>query len=128
MRALITGAASGIGRAVAGQMVSDAARGGAAAKLMLVDVAADKLQTAARELRADGGQIEVAVGDLSDPTVPQRVIDAAARALGGLDALISNAGIIQRGTLLELVWKTTTAVSQSIPARRGCWRRPRIRC
>jgi NAD(P)-dependent dehydrogenase (short-subunit alcohol dehydrogenase family) len=83
-------------------MVSDAAKSGGVAKLMLVDVAADKLAAAARELRADGGQVEVAVGDLSDAEVPQRVVDDAARAFGGLDALISNAGIIQRGTLLEL--------------------------
>jgi NAD(P)-dependent dehydrogenase (short-subunit alcohol dehydrogenase family) len=135
VRALITGAASGIGRAVAGQMVSDAARGGGVAKLMLVDVAADKLETAARELRADGGQIEVAVGDLADAGVPQRVVDAAARAFGGLDALISNAGIIQRGTLLELgvedydrcfavntraTWLLAKAAYRLLKQSRGC--------
>jgi NAD(P)-dependent dehydrogenase (short-subunit alcohol dehydrogenase family) len=102
VKALVTGAASGIGRAVAVQLVRESAHSGAAAQLLLVDLAQDKLESVARELRSAGGQIEIAVGDLSDPAVPQRVVDAAAKAFGGLDALVSNAGIIQRGTLLEL--------------------------
>lgn len=102
MRALITGAASGIGRAVATQMVEEGARNGAPAQLLLVDLAADQLQTTARELQQRGGQVEVAVADLTDSSVPQRVVETARASFKGLDVLISNAGMIQRGTLLEL--------------------------
>jgi NAD(P)-dependent dehydrogenase (short-subunit alcohol dehydrogenase family) len=116
-------------------MVTDAARDGAVAKLLLVDVAADKLETAARELRAAGGQIEIAVGDLSDASVPEQVVRTAGEALGGLDVLISNAGIIARGTLLELsvaeydrcfavntraTWLLAKAAHPMLKQSRGC--------
>src|SRR5271156_3090766 len=84
------------------QMVDEGASRGIPAQLLLVDLAADQLQTTARELQQRGGQIEVAVADLTDSSVPQRVVEAARASFRGLDVLISNAGMIQRGTLLEL--------------------------
>lgn len=103
MRAIITGAASGIGRATAHRLAADSvAREGRPADLLLVDVAADKLQDVAAQLRAEGVNAEYIVGDLAEISVPQRIVDTAKQALGGLDLLVSNAGIIQRRTLLEL--------------------------
>ncbi|WP_434106146.1 SDR family NAD(P)-dependent oxidoreductase [Paraburkholderia caffeinilytica] len=103
MRAIITGAASGIGRAVAERFTADAkGRGGRAAQLLLVDLNEAALEDAAGRLQEDGAQVLTFVGDLSDAGVPTRIVETAARAWDGLDALISNAGIIQRASLLEL--------------------------
>lgn len=97
MRAIITGAASGIGKAVALRLAREAH-----AQLLLVDVAAEKLDAVARELRTLGAQVETFSGDLTDVAVPGRVVAAAAQAFAGVDALISNAGVIKRGSLLDL--------------------------
>lgn len=140
MKAVITGAASGIGRAVALQLGRDGraqGRGGAhgPSQLLLVDVNAAKLADVAAELRSLGAQAETFVGDLSEPAVPARVIEAAGKAFGGLDALISNAGIIHRASLLELrvedyerafaintraTWLLAKAAHPLLAASKGC--------
>jgi NAD(P)-dependent dehydrogenase (short-subunit alcohol dehydrogenase family) len=103
MKAIITGAASGIGRAVAFQLSrSAAAREGKPAQVLLVDLNKEKLEEVAGLLRAEGARAEIFAGDLTDLAVPGQVVDAAQKAFGGLDVLISNAGIIGRSNLLEL--------------------------
>jgi len=103
MRAIVTGAASGIGRAVAQRLCSDAQqRGESPAQLLLVDINQENLEAVAQELREQGAQAELYVGDLTDESVPAKVVAAAQSAFGGLDALISNAGIISRAFLLDL--------------------------
>ncbi|HTT85522.1 MAG TPA: SDR family oxidoreductase, partial [Rhizomicrobium sp.] len=97
------GAASGIGRATAIRLARDAAgRNAAQAQILLVDIAEEKLGEVAALLRAENARVESIVVDLADESAPARVVDAAARAFGGLDGLVSNAGIIQRSSLLEL--------------------------
>jgi NAD(P)-dependent dehydrogenase (short-subunit alcohol dehydrogenase family) len=103
MSVIVTGAASGIGRATAFRLARDAAsRGGKSAQILLADIAKDKLEEVASLLRAEGAHAEVCVSDLTDPTAPAGVVEAARRAFGGLDGLVSNAGIIGRASLLEL--------------------------
>lgn len=132
MRAVITGAASGIGRAVALRLAQDCA---AQAKLLVVDIAADKLESVAAELRTLQAEVQVFAGDLADPVVPARIIEHAARSLGGLDALISNAGVLGKGPLAELTledfdrtfaintraaWLLAKAAYPLLKASRGC--------
>jgi NAD(P)-dependent dehydrogenase (short-subunit alcohol dehydrogenase family) len=103
MKVIVTGAASGIGRATALRLARDAvSRGGTPAQILLVDIAKEKLEEVALLLRADNAQAEPYVADLTDAAIAARIIEAARHAFGGLDALVSNAGIIQRSSLLDL--------------------------
>jgi len=75
-----------------------AARG---AKLVLNARNGDKLRELAARLTAQGAEIEIAVGDVSDPTVRERILAAARDRFGGLDILINNAGIGTFGRFAE---------------------------
>jgi glucose 1-dehydrogenase len=109
MRAVVTGAASGIGREVAARLVADAAARGEQARLLLVDREPDALGRVAAELGA-----ALLVVDLARPDAGETVAEAAREHLGELDALISNAGIAPAGALVELSlddWERTFAVN-----------------
>lgn len=94
---LLTGAASGIGRATALKMATRQD-----ARLVLGDRAADPLEEVANEVRALGAQVETVVGDLADPALPEQIVDRAKTTFGGLDVLISNAGMIQMVDMLDM--------------------------
>jgi len=84
---LITGASSGIGRAVARKL---AARG---ATLLLNSRAAEQLAPVAADCIAAGGVGVVHAGDLTTPGVAESLFKAAQDQLGGLDAVIHCAGV-----------------------------------
>lgn len=91
--ALVTGAAMGIGAAVAELF---AERGAA---LTLVDRDATPLEQFASELRTTGAQVEAVVGDLRDSSVLEQIIKRTVSRFGRLDALTNNAGVQRYGTL-----------------------------
>lgn len=94
--AVVTGAASGIGRGVALEL----ARLGAS--LVLADLDGASLEGAATDVAEVGPAPEVVIGDQSDESVVRATVRAAVLAFGGLDGIVVNAGIGVTGTLEEL--------------------------
>jgi short-subunit dehydrogenase len=86
-RAIVTGASSGIGRAVALEL----ARGGG--DVVVVARREDRLRELVEQIAALGRRVETVVGDITDAETRQRAIDAAQSKLGGLDILVNNAGV-----------------------------------
>jgi 3-oxoacyl-[acyl-carrier protein] reductase len=95
--ALVSGAGKNIGRAIALAL----ARDGAA---IVVNGRADRtaVDGVVREIEAIGGKALAAMGDVSDPKVPPRLADEAARAFGGVDILVSNAGLRRQTSFLDM--------------------------
>lgn len=93
--AVVTGGGTGIGRAACIQL---AACGAAVA---VAGIPQGACQSVAEEIRAFGGQAEAFGCDVSDEVQVEHLMDAAVRRFGGIDILISNAGV--GGAVLPLL-------------------------
>ena len=82
-RALITGAGSGIGLAIAERFLE------AGARVHIADISADALATAKAKFPA----LSISVADVGDPASVDNLFQEALAALGGLDVLVNNCGI-----------------------------------
>ena len=87
-RVLVTGASTGLGRAIAVQ----AAQEGAAHVIVNYANDKDSAEETARLVRAAGSEATVVQGDVAQDADCRRLADAAA-ALGGLECLFNNAGV-----------------------------------
>jgi len=96
--AVITGGASGIGRALADAFAAEGMR------LVLADVEAPALDKAAGELRDAGHDVIGVVTDVTDPESVKALADAAFAAYGAVHVLCNNAGV---GPPSAKVWETT---------------------
>jgi glucose 1-dehydrogenase len=102
MRVLVTGAASGIGRATCLRLATDARAAGRAARVAAVDVGPPgPLDALGAELRELGAEVLPLHGDMGTGDAPGRVVGEAVARFGGLDGLVSNAGINRVGPLVE---------------------------
>lgn len=90
---ILTGAGSGIGRALALQLAEQAPR------LTLVGRRAEPLEEVAAQVRERGGQALVVPIDLTAPGAPTAVLDAAHQQFGGTDVVVNNAGNVRAGRL-----------------------------
>lgn len=95
-RVLITGASSGIGRA----MALEAAHRGA--KVVLASRSAEKLEQLADQIHSEGGVALAVPTDVTQPEQRQAMFRAATDHFGGLDILINNAGIGAHGHFIDL--------------------------
>ncbi|HEX4196040.1 MAG TPA: SDR family NAD(P)-dependent oxidoreductase [Caulobacteraceae bacterium] len=84
---VITGAASGIGRASALRLAAEGAA------IVGLDLSAEGLAGLAAEIGASGGRCETVTGSVADLGAIDAAIDRAGRAFGGLDLLVNNAGV-----------------------------------
>ena len=85
--AIVTGAGSGIGRAMALGLAGEGAR------VMLADVRDEFVKQVEREISSQGGASEMFCADLSQEFAAQQLIDFCVEKFGRLDILINNAGL-----------------------------------
>jgi NAD(P)-dependent dehydrogenase (short-subunit alcohol dehydrogenase family) len=94
--AVVTGAGSGIGRAVAAALAAEGAR------LALLDRNGDTLDATAASIRQAGGECHTYLCDVSNETELAAAARTALAALGPAEILVNNAGMIRPGSLADL--------------------------
>ena len=95
-RAFITGAADGVGFSIA------RAFGREGARLFLMDINNDRLQQSAVLLRAEGYEVQTLCGSVADSAAVESAFAHMDAAMGGIDALINNAGISAHKKTVEV--------------------------
>ncbi len=110
--AFVTGAASGIGRAIAIELARQGTH------CILVDVDADRLEMTAADVRSLGVEACVEVCDLTDRQQVTAACERVLRDWGGVDLLINNAGIAFYGRTTSMTteqWDRLLAVNLHAP-------------
>jgi len=93
--ALVTGAARGIGEAIALTLAREGA------DVVVTDVDLEGAQRVAQEIKGLGRKAKAIQADVSQREAVQRLVSEAVSVFGKIDILVNNAGIIRRGTFLE---------------------------
>ncbi|MER6093531.1 SDR family NAD(P)-dependent oxidoreductase [Streptomyces bluensis] len=110
---VVTGAASGIGRATALRFAEEGA------KVLVADLNREGAEATVEDIGKSGGVALAVVGDLSDQAVVDRVVGRAVEALGGVDVLVNNAGIMDRMSTLgetdDAEWERVLRVNLTAP-------------
>ncbi|AMJ59408.1 SDR family NAD(P)-dependent oxidoreductase [Bosea sp. PAMC 26642] len=107
-RAIVTGAAYGIGRGIVARLLAEGCDVG------IFDLDGAAAQKAAAELSAKGGKVAFAGGDVSSRAAVEAGVGKLMAELGPIDILVNNAGILKVGKLLDMSeadWKAHFAVN-----------------
>jgi len=102
---LVTGAAGGIGRAIAEAFAREGAR------VLVADIDAKGAAKVAREIGKAGGHAIAARVDVADESSVEEMVARAEDELGPLFAAVNNAGIIERGVDLETDYREVMGVN-----------------
>ena len=108
--AVVTGAAGGFGRAIARRLHADGAR------VALWDLDADRVQAAAHGIGVGTGDLLALAMDVGDSTAVDVAAAATRAALGPIDVLVNNAGIVTKAAPWEVddaSWERTMRVNAS---------------
>jgi NAD(P)-dependent dehydrogenase (short-subunit alcohol dehydrogenase family) len=106
--AIVTGGASGIGRATALLLAQEGAA------VAIVDLHLAGAETVSQQVASRGGRALAIGADVSQASECRRAIEQTVGALGGLDILFNNVGIIRRTTVLDITeeeWDRVMAVN-----------------
>ena len=111
-KALVTGAASGIGRAIALALAREGV------SLWLIDIDEASLASTAGEAESHGVEVVTSLCDLADPAQITATVGELRATWGGLNILVNNAGITYYGPMHLLTgdqWKRTLSVNLLAP-------------
>lgn len=97
--AVVTGGASGIGRAMAGRFAA------AGMKLVLADIERTPLEAAAKELREGGAEVVASLTDVTNESAIEALLETTLDAYGTAHVVCNNAGVAAGGP----VWEMTTS-------------------
>jgi len=107
-RALVTGAASGMGRATAELFAEEGAQ------VVLADIDGGSVEAVAAGIRAARGEAVGVACDVASSADVKRAVDTAVDSFGGLDVVVNCAGIIRRASVVETTeeeWDRVMAVN-----------------
>jgi len=94
--AIVTGAASGIGRAIALDLA------GSGANVVIADTALDGAEKVAREIESAGGKAIAVETDVTDSKEVEQMVQQTIEGFGKIDILVNNAGIIGRSSVMDM--------------------------
>jgi 3-oxoacyl-[acyl-carrier protein] reductase len=92
--AIVTGAGSGFGEGIALRFIEEGA------KVIINDIDAANGERVAQALRAKGGEAEFVLGNVSEVSQVQSLLDATLESFGSLDIVVNNAGVSHRNQWL----------------------------
>ena len=96
--AVITGSSGGIGKVIAGELYNSGAN------IVITGRDSEKLASVKQNLEQQSeqsGEILTVVTDLSVPDAPKKLIDSALNKFGKIDVLVNNAGVFERGLIIQ---------------------------
>ncbi|MEW2808608.1 SDR family NAD(P)-dependent oxidoreductase [Streptomyces massasporeus] len=110
---IVTGAASGIGRAAALRFAGEGAR------VVVADLNAEGAKSVVRDVEAAGGTALAVTGDLSETAVVDAVVAAAVGTFGGIDVLVNNAGVMDTmsaaADVTDAEWERVLRINLTAP-------------
>ncbi len=95
--AIITGASSGIGKALALRLATNHQ-----ARIVINARSKEALEETSRLIQHVGGEAVCVVGDMGDPAMPKQLVETCMSNFGCIDLLVNNAGLARPGSLVKL--------------------------
>lgn len=116
--AIVTGAAGGLGKAIAEKFLK------AGARVTICDINEERLKSASEELSTHG-QVHSIRADITDEKSVKEIFEDTIEKFGAVDILVNNAGIMDRfdavGTLDKALWDKVLAINLSAPMMMSKW-------